>query len=153
MAVRGRGHSVRHMNDTTGTSETAQQLDRRTAGDLVSGGILACSPDAPLDEVAALMAENGVHAIVVVDEAKPEPPVVSDLDLIAAAASGHYAELRASDIAGTEAVSVLRDESLGRVAQLLAEHRVSHALVRDERRQPIGIISTLDLAGAISGAR
>ena len=48
-------------------------------------------------------------------------------------------------------MSILSDEDLGRAAQLLAEHRVSHLVVRDERRQPIGIVSTLDLAEAISG--
>jgi len=90
---------------------------------------------------------------VVVDDRVPEPPVISDLDLIAALASGHYDELSASDIAGTEAVSIFEDEGLGRAAQLLSDHRVSHLVVRNQRRQPVGIVSTLDLAAAISGAR
>ena len=43
------------------------------------------------------MARNNVHAIVVVDDRAVEPPVISDLDLIAALASGHFADLTASD--------------------------------------------------------
>jgi CBS domain-containing protein len=127
------------------------QLDARPVSDHTSNGILACSGDASLEEVAALMARNNVHAIVVVDDRAVEPPVISDLDLISAVASGRSAELTASDIAGTGAVSIFREEDLGRAAQLIAEHRVSHLVVRDERRQPIGIVSTLDLAEAISG--
>jgi CBS domain-containing protein len=129
------------------------ELDAHLVGDYPSAGVITCAPDAPLDEVAALMARNRVHAVVVVDDRAPEPPVISDLDLIEALASGHYDELAASDVAGSEGVSVFRDESLGRAAQLLTQHRVSHLIVRDEARMPVGILSTLDLAEAISGAR
>jgi predicted transcriptional regulator len=126
-------------------------LGGATAGEYASDGILSCLPDAPLDEVAWLMSHNGVHAVVVADDQAAEPPVIADLDLINAAASGHYETLVARDIAGTEAVSVSADEPLGQAAQLLAEHDVTHLIVRDERRVPTGILSTLDLARAISG--
>ena len=141
------------MNSETRSQEAAGQLDAHKVGEHASAGIVSCSPDAPLDEIAALMAENRVHAIVVVDDRAAEPPVVSDLDLVAALASGHYDELRASDIAGTEGVSVFVDEGLGRAAQLLSEHRVSHLVVRNERREPVGVVSTLDVAEAIAAIR
>ncbi|MBK5117460.1 MAG: CBS domain-containing protein, partial [Thermoleophilia bacterium] len=92
----------------------------------------------------------GVHAVVVVDDSR-EPPVISDVDLIAAAASGQFDRLSAGDIAGTESISVDRNESLDRAAQILAEHSVAHLIVRDEGRVPVGVLSTLDLARAISG--
>jgi CBS domain-containing protein len=139
------------MNSNTHAKSVTANLERCSAGDYASNGILACSGDAPLAEVAGLMARNDVHAIVVVDDQAPEPPIVSDQDLVAAIASGHFDELTASDVAGTEAVSILTDEDLGRAAQLLAEHRVSHLVVRNARREPVGIISTLDLAEAGSG--
>jgi CBS domain-containing protein len=142
------------------TSETAHSqrsshppnpLTGRVVEDFASVGILACPPDAPLDEVAWLMAENRVHAVVVADDNGPEPPVIADADLIAAANSARFDALRARDIAGTEAVSVGEEETLERAAQLLAEHQVSHLVVRDRRRLPVGILSTLDIARAISG--
>ncbi len=141
------------MNSETTSQEAAGRLDTHKVGEHASAGLISCSPHAPLDEIAALMAENRVHAVVVVDDRAVEPPVVSDLDLIAALASGHYDELRASDIAGTEGVSVFDDEGLGRAAQLLSEHRVSHLVVRNERREPVGVVSTLDLAEAIAAIR
>jgi CBS domain-containing protein len=139
------------MNSAANTKSVRARLEGRLAGDYASNGILACKRDAPLAEVAGLMARNNVHAIVVVDDRAVEPPIVSDQDLMGAIASGHFDEMTAADIAGTEAVSIPHDEDLARAAQLLAEHRVSHLVVRNARREPVGIVSTLDLAEAGSG--
>lgn len=138
------------MNASTPPHTRPRPFGERTVDEFATIGILSCTPDAPLDEVAWLMSNNRVHAIVVVDDQVPEPPVISDTDLIAAAASGHFDGLCARDIAGTEAVSVAQDETLDRAAQLVAEHRVGHLIVRDRARMPVGIISSLDLARAIA---
>ena len=145
------GAYVLSMNSNADTESVTANLEGCLAGDYASNGILACNGDAPLAEIAGLMARNNVHAIVVVDDRAAEPPVVSDQDLVDAMASGHFDELTASDVAGTEAVSIFVDEDLRRAAQLLAEHRVNHLVVRNARREPVGIISTLDLAEAGSG--
>ncbi len=140
--------------DADSTQEPRAQpgpLSGRRVEEFASIGILSCAPDAPLAEVAWLMADNRVHAVLVADDTRPEPPVIADADLISAAGSGRFDELCARDIAGSEAVSVSDDETLERAAQLLAEHGVSHLVVRDRRRLPVGILSTLDVARAISG--
>ena len=138
-------------DQTKQSSPMPDPLAGRTVDEFASVGILSCTPDAPLGEVAWLMANNRVHAVIVADDTRPEPPVIADADLIAAAGSGHFDELRAGDIAGTEPVSVNTDETLERAAQLLGEHGVSHLVVRDRRGMPVGILSTLDVARAISG--
>lgn len=130
---------------------TAGPLVGAVVDDYASIGILSCAPDAPLDEVAWLMANNRVHAVVVADDNSPEPPVISDVDLVAAAASGRFDILVAGDIAGTEAVSVSGQDSLEAASRLLADHDVTHLIVRDQRRTPTGILSSLDIARAISG--
>lgn len=114
-----------------------------------SDGIVSVPADAPLDEVAQLMSERSVHAVVVDDDSR-EPPVISDADLIAASASGQFDRLCARDIAGTESISIDRGETLERAAQILTEHSVAHLIVRGERRVPVGVLSTLDIARAIS---
>ncbi len=126
-------------------------FEDRSVGDVATTTILSCAPDAPLEEVAWMMAVNRVHALVVLGGEEPEPPIVADNDLVSAAQSGHFHELSAADIAGTESVSVGLDESLGRAAQLLAEHNISHLIVRDHRQAPVGIVSNLDLAAVIAG--
>lgn len=138
-------------DDAQSAGLSTSPLAGRTVGEFSSTGILACAPDAPLDEVAWLMANNNVHAVVVTDDQVAEPPVIADADLIAAAGSGHFDRLCARDVAATEAISVGDDETLERAVQLLAEHGVSHLVVRDQSRLPVGILSTLDIARAISG--
>jgi predicted transcriptional regulator len=120
-------------------------LSDRLVADFANDGILTCPAEAPLEEVAWMMVENRVHALVV-----DGGEVISDADLIAAADSGHFDELAARDVAGTEAVSVSHDETLMRATQLLAEHGVTHLVVRDGEGRPTGILSTLDVARAIS---
>jgi predicted transcriptional regulator len=142
------------MNTETGRTPSRRTrpspLAERTVAEFASVGILSVAPDAPLAEVAWQMANNRVHAVVVSDERAADPPVIADADLIAAADSGHFDELGAGDIAATEAVDVSEDETLERAAQLLAEHGVSHLVVRGGRRTPVGILSTLDVARALA---
>ena len=95
------------------------RLARRRVDEFASIGIFSCTPDAPLDEVAHVMASNRVHAVVVSGDIAPEPPVIADADLIAATSSGHFNELSARDIAGTEAVGVGGEETLERAAERL----------------------------------
>jgi CBS domain-containing protein len=139
------------MNTSSLPDTAMQRLEERTLGGYVGQGILSCTPDAPVAEVAGLMAVNRVHAIVVIDDTAPEPPVISDMDIVGALASGHFDELTARDIAGTEALSLPASETLARAAQLLDDHRVAHLIVRDERRDPVGIVSTLDIAAVAAG--
>jgi CBS-domain-containing membrane protein len=138
------------MNASSPANTTLHRLDQQTLEAFSSNGILSCAPDAPLAEVAELMAVNRVHAIVIADDTGAEPPVISDQDLIGALATGHFDELTARDVAGTEALSLPTTETVARAAQLLSDHRVSHLIVRNERRYPVGIVSTLDIASAIA---
>jgi CBS domain-containing protein len=122
------------------------QLDGIRVRDVMHRGILSCAGDAPLAEVAGIMAEHRVHAVAVTNGESTRPVgVVSDLDVVAAMASG--AEPSALQTAGTEPLSVSADDSLHRAAQLMAEHAVTHLVVQDPAGgHPIGILSTLDLA-------
>jgi CBS domain-containing protein len=110
-------------------------------------GILSCAVDTPLGEVAGMMAEHRVHAVVVTDPETSRPfGIVSDLDVAAAVASGD--EPSALEMAGTEALAISAGESLERAAQLMSEHGVSHLVVLDSASgYPTGILSTLDLVG------
>jgi predicted transcriptional regulator len=125
-------------------------LADKSVSEYASPEILSCAPDAPLGEAAWLMAEHRVHALVLADEEAGEPPVLSDTDLIGAVESGDFDQLCARDVAATEAVSVGNDDPLRRAAQLLSSHGVTHLIVRDHQRMPVGVISTQDIARAIA---
>jgi CBS domain-containing protein len=120
--------------------------------DCMHHGLLSCASDAPLGEVAALMAKHRVHAVALnaPDGLRPVG-FVSDLDIAAAAASGEPAT--ALGAAASEPVTVSADESLQRAAQLMSEHGVSHLIVVDAASgYPAGVLSTLDVAAVYATA-
>lgn len=140
------------------TTTRSPQIDlgRRTVGEVMRLGIVGCAPDTPLQEVARLMSAHRIHCVVVgvVTEAQHGTRlvwgVVSDLDLARAAAAGQ--ELAAGEIAATEPVTASPFDSLAAVAQMMGEHDVAHVVVVDDKdREPMGVVSTLDLARALAG--
>jgi CBS domain-containing protein len=117
-------------------------------------GVLTCSRDVSLTFVAELMASNRVHCVVVADELEDRDSVwgiVSDLDLTAAASVRDLDEQTAGAAAATAVLTVSPNETVQRAAQLMTEHAATHLVVVDAERRPIGIFSTLDVAGALGG--
>lgn len=109
-------------------------------------GIVSCPDDAPLSEVARIMASERVHAVAVTEGVSRRPVgVVSDREVVAAAASG--AEPTAGQVARADPAGISADASLDRAAQMMASQDIAHLVVRDSASgYPIGILSTLDIA-------
>lgn len=136
---------------------TESWLGEITVGQAMHPGVLTCPPDTPLREVARMMARYRIHAVVVFndDGEDGEIPgvwgVVSDADLVATAAIGDVDGRTAGGAARTPVVTVRREESLMRAAELMREHRVTHlVVVSSSMDQPLGILSTLDLARSVA---
>lgn len=117
-------------------------------------GVFTCEREALLSEVAAQMARELVHCIVVESgsgDAGPPWGIVSDLDLVAAATVRDLDQQTAGGSAATPVVMVSPAETLERAAQLMTEHGTAHLVVVDPRQQfPIGVLSTLDIAGTLA---
>ncbi|MGZ6300361.1 MAG: CBS domain-containing protein [Candidatus Limnocylindria bacterium] len=126
------------------------ELDHIRVGDCMHRGIFSCAADAPLGEIAGLMAKHRVHAVAVTEGIDGRAVgVVSDLDVVAAAATGGTPS--AFQLAATEPLAISAGESLDRAAQLMSEHGVAHLIVLDESNgRPVGILSTLDVATVVS---
>ena len=123
--------------------------------DVMHAGVITCGRDLPLTAVAELMTKHRVHCVVVSDEGAPgeAPPlwgVVSDLDLVAAALVRELGVQTAGGSAASPLLTITPDETLDRAAQLMTEHAAAH-LVVVERAQPVGVLSTLDVAAALAG--
>jgi CBS domain-containing protein len=109
-------------------------------------GVLTCTAEDSLQDVAAVMANHRVHAVVVTRENSDRPVgVVSDLDVVAAVARD--ADCSAQQAAATEPLTISADEPLRNAAQLMSEYGVSHLVVVDAASgHPLGVVSTLDIA-------
>jgi CBS domain-containing protein len=121
------------------------ELEHIRVGDCMHQGILSCAEDAPLGEVAGVMAKHHVHAVAVASPGSGRPlAVVSDLDVAAAIATG--GEPTAGQVAATEPLTVSAEDSLRHATQLMSEHGVSHLVVVERASgYPVGILSTMDV--------
>jgi CBS domain-containing protein len=99
------------------------------------------------------MTEHSIHCIVVENDSSDGGPfwgVVSDLDLVAAATVRDLDQQTAGGTAASPIVMVTPTETLERAAQLMTEHSTSHLIVVDVGLlEPVGVISTLDIAAAV----
>jgi CBS domain-containing protein len=121
--------------------------------DAMRAGVISCTPDATLETVARMMAVEHVHAVVVTGlEGDRSWGVITDRDLLASAADAH--DRPASWCANSEVVTVLPGERLDHAVKLMLEHGVTHLLVGDpEAGPPIGVLSSLDVAGIVAWGR
>ena len=133
-------------------------FERATVGDVMRPGVMSCAPDAPLVSVAQTMATHHVHSVVVAgvttDDAGTDHLIwglVSDMDIVRAAEAGIEGHT-ASDAARTEVVTVDLATPLSEAAKLMDSHHTAH-LVVTSGGQPAGVISSLDLAGALAWGR
>jgi CBS domain-containing protein len=130
-------------------------LEHATVSDAMHPGILSCEPDATLREVAQMMATKHVHCVAVVGSSHETPGsfvtgIISALDLIAARIPDDT-EQTARELAGQPVVTVEPSMPLRDAGELMLTRRVSHLLVADaDSGRPIGILSTLDVAGVLA---
>ncbi len=133
-------------------SSDASQLGHVRVRDCMHVGVLTCSADTPLGEVAGIMTKHRVHAVAVIDDRRRPIGVVSALDVVAAASSGEHERVTARVAVATEPlITISADAPLDRAAKLMTKHGVSHLIVVDPAGgHPVGILSTLDIAVVVA---
>ena len=133
-------------------SDRTPALEHALVEDVMHPGIVSCAPQTDLVTVARTMASRHIHAVVV---SGTEPTahgehltwgLLTSLDLVAAAGSG----ADAGGVCSTEVVTVEVGEPLDRAVQLMLEHQLTHLLVLSAEAQPVGVVSTLDIAGCLA---
>jgi CBS domain-containing protein len=128
--------------------------------DAMRPNVLTCDPATPLVTVAQRMAGEHIHAIVVMADgvdagrAAGRKPwaVLTDRDVLRCAA--RIEELTAGEAATGELLRANPDDRLADVGERMLDHAVSHALVVDPGTdRPVGVVSTLDVAGILAWGR
>jgi CBS domain-containing protein len=142
---------------TASYGSSQQTLALRSVASAMHHGVITCHPGSTLRDVARTMANAGVHAVVVAGDGVDEPGglsgIVSDVDLIAAAARGAALAGSAVGAAHTEVVTVLARDTLLHATHLMEQHGVTHlVVVAEEGGRPVGVLSTLDVARSLARA-
>lgn len=139
------------------------EIDRSRHTPLRVGAVMTPFPlvievDATLDEVADLFAQNGISGAPVVDGSGRMVGVVSQTDLVraAAAASAHHHAFEgftARHVMTHQPVTARPDLPLAEAIRRIEEHGVHRlVIVGDDGTTPIGIVSISDLLPLLEDA-
>lgn len=125
--------------------------------DLMHAGLITCKPNAALGQVAVLLNQHHVHALVVTDRDGRALGIISDFDLLAGEWLSSDEEslatmrrLTASDLMSQPIDSVEANSTLSDAVRVLIDKDVSRLLVT-ENGKPVGIISLSDFVASIAG--
>ena len=127
-------------------SYRSPSFEHALVSDAMRHGVIAIVPDAPLRDVARVMASNHVHSVVVTGGGDAPVGVVTERELLAAA--GREEETAVS--LAKDPITVAADDSLEQATRLMLDHGVTHVLVIDVGGRPQGVLSALDVAGVIA---
>ena len=124
--------------------------------DLMHPGVFTCQPDASLGQVAVLLTQHKVHALVVPDPEGRPLGIISDYDLLAGEwlsvddeSLSTMRKLTAHDLMSCPVDTVDANMPLKEAARMLIEEDVSRLLVT-ENGKPVGVISTTDFVASIA---
>lgn len=138
-------------------SHVAPSFEHAVVADAMRRGVVTCPPGAPAAEVARIMASRHIHAVVVAG-VRDTPAgerlawgVAADTDVLRAAREG-LEGLTAGELAASDPVTIAPDGSLADAARLMVEHGITHLIVA-EHGHPVGVLSTLDVAGVLAWGR
>jgi len=126
--------------------------------DLMHRGLITCRQDAALGQVAVMLAQHHVHALVVVDRDRRPIGLISDFDLLAGEWLSADAEslavmrkLTAGDLMSHPIASVEAGVPLAEAAKLMLDMDISRLLVTEDTR-PAGMIAGSDFVASIARA-
>ena len=130
-------------------------FEHALVSDAMRPRVMTCRADDPLVDVARMMVAEHIHAVVVLRESgdRSRPwGIVTDFDVLRNADA--IDTKTAGQAAAGPLITTRTDESLAAAASRMAERSATHAIVvspRDE--QPVGVLSSLDIAGILAWGR
>jgi CBS domain-containing protein len=129
---------------------------KRLVRDLMHPGLLTCRKNATLGQVAVLLTQNHVHALIVADRDERPIGIISDYDLLAgewlSADSQSLATMRnltAGELMSSPIDTIEASTSLDKAALVLIQKDINRLLVT-EKGVPAGIISISDFVSSIA---
>ena len=118
------------------------------ASDVMTESVKTASVQSDLATVAAIMRDENIGIVPIVDEDRRLLGVITDRDIVVRvdAEAAPVELVRAGDVMTTSPVSVLPDDDLHEVIDRLGEEGLHRILVADVDGRLLGIISVSDLA-------
>jgi CBS domain-containing protein len=128
----------------------------RPVKDLMHQGLFICHPDSALGQVAALLAQYHIHALVVAEKEDNPLGIISDFDLLAGEwlsvdheSLAAMQKLTARELMSSPIASIEADTSVEEAAHRMIEKQ-THRLLVLEKNAPVGVISVSDLVASMA---
>lgn len=119
--------------------------------------VITCHPETPVMEVAQIMGEKDISALVVVNDSGGAVGVISRTDLVNARFIQpylkHWVGMAAEHLMTKNVIGISPDATIDEAAQKIRENKIHRLVVTEEsgdRVRPIGILSVTDLAKHVS---
>ena len=125
----------------------------RVISDFMQRGVVICRVDATAAEVARIMLDNNVSALVVIDERLNACGVISKTDLIRFYGKDLSA-ITAEDIMSPKILTISPDTLVHEAVQLMLEHKVHQLVIVTQagaHRRPVAIFTSGDAIALMAG--
>jgi len=129
---------------------------KKLVSDLMHPGLLTCDSEATLGQVASLLTQYHVHALIVVDHENHPQGIISDYDLLAGEWLSEQPQglatmrhLTAGELMSSPIETIEAEISLIVAAHRLIEKDINRLLVT-EKGIPVGVISISDFVFSIA---
>jgi CBS domain-containing protein len=116
-------------------------------------GVVTCRVDANATEIAKIMLDNDVSALVVIDERLNACGVISKTDLIGSYGK-ELSSITAEDIMTGEIFTISPDTLVHEAVQLMLEHRIHQLVIVTQggaHRRPVAIFTSGDAVALMAG--
>lgn len=127
-----------------------------TVRDCMHEGVISCAPETSVEEVAAIMREQRISAVVVVEQ-DVAVGVISQTDLVNAAFVQpylhHWKGMAARHLMSKPVIAVPPEMPLTSAVELLQVRRIHRLVVAESTpggEKPVGILSLTDVARVLS---
>ena len=127
--------------------------------DIMHKGLLTCTPDTPLGQVAILLTQRRVHALIVANPTGAPLGLISDFDLLAGEwlsvdkeSLATMKKMTARDLMTSPIDTLEADLPLKEAARLMIEKQI-HRLMVTEGSVPVGVISISDFVASFARRR
>jgi len=129
---------------------------KKLVRDLMHPGLITCRPEATLGDVAVLLTQQHVHALVVADPDNHPLGIISDYDLLAGEwlsvdpeSLSTMRNLTAGDLMSSPIDTVEADLPLEKAAHILIGKDINRLLIT-EKGIPVGVISLSDFVASLA---
>ncbi|NOX62762.1 MAG: CBS domain-containing protein [Chloroflexi bacterium] len=131
-------------------------MDGKSVAEVMHHGVITCNPTTAIPEVARLMNEHDISAVVVVDDRELLAGIITRSDLVVLYGYDEmWPHLRADQVMITQVATVKPNDPAFKAAQEMRRRRIHRLVVveptaRGERPRPIGVISMTDIVRDMS---